>query len=84
MIEFMLGLLGFVLSMGIFMLGFFLGRNLNQAETKPVVKSDDVEFEKAMKERERLEREQAAFRALTGYSADIAYGLAKFPEEDKE
>jgi hypothetical protein len=28
-----------------------------------------------------MEKEQEAFRQLTGYSADIAYGLVDFPKE---
>ena len=34
-------------------------------------------------ERKAAEEELKALRALTGYSADIAYGLAEFPEEDE-
>ena len=82
MIEFLCGFLSFVLAFGIFMLGFFFGRK-SQA---PAVKADpgETEQERIQKEREQMEQDQAAFRALTGYSADIAYGLVEFPKEGIE
>ena len=82
MIEFLCGLLGFVLSLGIFALGFYFGRKVGAApaavERDPLT---ETELEKIRKERERMEQDQAAFRLLTGYSADIAYGNTNFPEE---
>ena len=82
MIEFLCGFLSFVLALGIFMLGFFFGR---KSQTS-AVKADpgETEQERIQKERERMEQDQAAFRALTGYSADIAYGLVEFPKEGIE
>lgn len=80
--EFRNGFLGFVLSLGVFTLGFCFG---HKTLVKPSVPDPQVEdAEKVQKEREQFEQDQKAFRALTGYSADVAYGLTKFPwEEDK-
>ena len=83
--EFIYGLIGAFIGIGLFLLGFFVGR---QAE-KPVkiVKAEAVDgengadIERMEKERQRLEAEQRAFRNLVGYSADIAYGVEKFPTE---
>lgn len=80
MTDLLFGLLGFVLALGIFMLGFFVGRK----SAASAVARADMEQAEAMQERERLKQDQAAFRVLTGYNADIAYGLAKFSEEDNE
>lgn len=80
MTDLLFGLLGFVLALGIFMLGFFVGRKSLSA----AVTQTDIEQAEAVQERERLKQDQAAFRVLTGYNADIAYGLAKFSEGDNE
>lgn len=79
MIELLCGMLGVVMMLGVFALGFNVGYKFQ----KPVVPEKETlapeELERIRKEREQLEQEQAAFRILTGYSADIAYG--GFPEE---
>ena len=81
MTEFLCGLLGFVFSLGVFLLGFYVGRK-TVAPVKEELDAD--ELARAREERQRLEEDQAAFRILTGYSADIAYGVAKLSEEDNE
>ena len=82
MIEFLCGFLSFVLALGVFMLGFYFGRK----RQTPAVKADPggMEKERLREEIERMKQDQAAFRALTSYSADIAYGLADFPKEGIE
>ena len=82
MTEFLCGLLGFILTLGVFVLGYYVGRKSMEHHAKAV--ATDEELEKARLERQRLEEDQAAFRVLTGYSADIAYGVAKFSEEGSE
>lgn len=82
MIEFLCGFLSFALAIGIFAMGYFFGR-----KSGGTVKKDDPgedEQARARKEREQLEQDQAAFRMLTGYSADIAYGLVEIPKEGIE
>ena len=73
------GLFGFVVAFVILALGFYAGTKY-QRPADPV-ELDDDQKEKIRKERERLEREQEAFWQLTGYSADIAYGVVDFPQE---
>ena len=80
MTEFLCGLFGFILSAGIFALGFYAGRKSKQPVAKAEI-SEEAQ-EQARLERERLIEDQKAFRVLTGYSADIAYGISKFSEED--
>ena len=79
MIEVLYGLIGFILALGIFVLGFLAGMKY-QRPADPVEPGDD-EKERIRKELDRMEKEQEAFRQLTGYSADIAYGLVDFPKE---
>lgn len=69
--DFDLGILGFLFGWGSFCLGRLAGKKAApHAAPAPAVP-------------DRLEEEQKAFRALTGYSADIAYGAAPFfPEAD--
>ena len=82
MIEFLCGFAGFLFSLGVFALGFYVGKKSTAAPPKAV--ADEEELERARLERQRLEEDQAAFRLLTGYSADIAYGVGKFSEEGSE
>lgn len=83
MINIICGLLGFILAGGLFSLGFYAGVKY-EAGRKPVAPElDEVAKSRIEKERERLQREQEAFWQLTGYSADIAYGITQFPEEGK-
>ena len=82
MIEVLCGLLGFAMAFGIFMLGFFFGRKTNTAVKKE--DPNEAEMARILKEREQMEQDQAAFRMLTGYSADVAYGLVELPKEGTE
>lgn len=79
MIEVLYGLIGFILALGIFILGFLAGTKY-QRPADPV-EPGEAEKERIRKELDRMEKEQEAFRQLTGYSADIAYGLVDFPKE---
>lgn len=79
MIELLCGMLGAVMLLGVFAFGFYVGNKFQRPTEKPG--PDEGEIERARRERERMEQDQAAFRALTNYSADVAYGLAEFPEE---
>jgi hypothetical protein len=83
--EFLYGLAGFLLGVGSFFLGFYVGkttaRPVKRAPEKDVT---EAEIKRAKREREELEADQRAFRALVGYSADVAYGLTEFQlESDK-
>lgn len=82
--AFIYGILGFICCLVVFGTGFVLGYRIKTPEpvtrTLPEQPSEE-ELRRKMKEREEMEAEQRAFKALTGYSADIAYGLAEFPTE---
>lgn len=72
--EFDYGILGFMLGWGAFCLGIMAGKKAH-----PTGRRSDP----PSAETDGMEEEQKAFRALTGYSADIAYGSAPFfPEAD--
>ncbi len=78
MTETILGLLGFMMGAVCFAAGYVL------APRAPKGTAGSAQSAPARGgERKAAEEELKALRALTGYSADIAYGLAEFPEEDE-
>lgn len=82
MTDTILGLLGFLMGLGCFAFGYAFARHgaaKPKANAKP--ESDGDRQLAESRERQAMEAEQRAFRALTGYSADIAYGVAEFPGE---
>ena len=84
MIELLCGMLGAVMLLGVFAFGFYVGYKFQRPAVAERSEPDESEIERARRERERMEQDQAAFRALTNYSADVAYGLAEFPKEGIE
>ncbi len=78
MTETILGLLGFMMGAVCFAAGYVLAPRAPKgtAGSAQSVPARGGEWKAA-------EEELKALRALTGYSADIAYGLAEFPEEDE-
>ena len=78
MTETILGLLGFIMGAVCFAAGYVLAPRARK-ETAESAQSAPARGG----ERKAAEEELKALRALTGYSADIAYGLAEFPEEDE-
>lgn len=83
--EIIYGFLGFLLGAGVFLLGMYLGRQQTQAPVKrEEVDPTEEQMRRLEKERRALEEEQRAFRHLVGYSADIAYGVERFPSESDE
>lgn len=75
MTDTILGLLGFLLGLAAFAAGYALSLAGGKRPKSPA-KTDP-----AGEKRAAAEAEERAFRALTGYSADVAYGLAEFPGE---
>ncbi|MCR5665085.1 MAG: hypothetical protein K6G17_09465 [Oscillospiraceae bacterium] len=64
--------------------GLVLGAALFAAGGRRARRETPHEPPRASEERRRqLEAEQRAFRALMGYSADVAYGLERFSEEER-
>lgn len=83
--EFVYGAIGFLFSLVVFVLGFHLGRKA----AAPVKRKEEkilseAEQDRIERERRELEEDQRAFRRLAGYSADIAYGLVRFPSESED
>lgn len=78
MTETIMGLLGFMMGAVCFAAGYVLAP---RAPKGTAVSAQSAPARGG--ERKAAEEELKALRALTGYSADIAYGLAEFPEEDE-
>lgn len=76
MTDTILGLLGFLLGIAAFAAGY--GTALHGGK-RPKARTDRESDDG----HSAAEAEQRAFRALTGYSADVAYGVAAFPGEDE-
>ena len=75
MTDTIMGLLGFLLGLAVFAAGYAMA--LYAGKQPKVPKKNEADDAR----RAAMEAEQRAFRALTGYSADIAYGMAEFPGE---
>ena len=75
--EIVIGMFGVLLGIGVFILGFWFGREMGQP--KKVESSDptDEEIHQIQEERKRLIEDQKAFRELMNYNPDIAYGVDK-------
>lgn len=88
MVNFLYGVFGVVLCLGLCAAGFFLGYKFGAAllqrssgEPKSAAQElDETEREAVRRERDELRRDQQAFRQLMSYSADMAYGRVS-PED---
>ena len=74
--ELLIGLIGALVGIGLFIAGFFVGKSQAKswtpADLTPI--SDD-EAVKIKVERERMIADQQAFRQLMNYGVDQAYGI---------
>lgn len=77
MTETILGLLGFMMGAVCFAAGYVLAPRASRGT------AGSAQSAPARGGERKAAEELKALRALTGYSADIAYGLAEFPEEDE-
>jgi len=68
------GFLGAVIALGVFAAGVFCGWRLSEKlrEKRAVIAEQQI----GEQERERLRKEQEAFRTMLNYNADQAYGTA--------
>ncbi len=73
MTTFILGGAGALTALGLLALGFWLGSRTHKGGGTPPPSN---------RERERLSREQAAFRQLQNYSVERAYGLVDDGEDE--
>ena len=83
--EFIYGLIGVLLGAGLFLLGMYAGGKRTPAPVKrEEAELTEAELKRIEQARKELEEDQRAFRQLVSYSADIAYGLERFPSESDE
>jgi len=72
--EFFIGMVGALLGVGLFVLGYFLGMGISKPNKVDLTEPTDDELHQIQEERRRLIQEQEAFRELMNYNPDIAYG----------
>ena len=67
------GFLGAILALGLFAAGFFFGWRMSEKmrEKQTVIAEQQI----GEAERDRLKREQEAFRTMLNYNPDMAYGI---------
>lgn len=75
--ELVIGFVGALICLGIFVAGFFLGKAQPKAWVPPKEDLTPEEAEKVRQEREALIEEQKAYQKLINYNADQAYGISK-------
>ena len=73
--EMILGMLGALVGIGIFVFGFWLGKEMNQPKKVDPAQPTDDELAQIQEERRRLIQDQEAFRELMNYNVDVAYGV---------
>ena len=73
------GLIGALLGIGIFMFGFWFGKETSQPKKADPMEPTEEEMKEIREERERLIADQKAFRELMNYNADMAYGITGNP-----
>ena len=73
--TYVLGLIGALVGIGIFMFGFWFGKEMYQTKKIDPAEPTDEELVKIREERDRLIEEQKAFRELMNYNANTAYGV---------
>ena len=71
--SFVIGFAGAILALGVFAVGVVCGWRMNEKmrEKKAVITERQI----GEAERERLKREQEAFRTMLNYNPDMAYGV---------
>ena len=78
--EIVIGMLGALVGVGLFIFGFYLGKQMCEEKTRTTVaENTDEEMAEIRAERERLIEEQKAFHTLMDYNANVAYGLTGNP-----
>ena len=77
--EAVLGLLGAAFGVVIFVCGYYLGRESNKAPEVEKYEPTEQELKAIKDERERLIKEQEAFKELMSYNTNMAYGVTANP-----
>lgn len=73
--ELLIGLVGALVGIGLFLGGFFLGKKQSNTWYPTESTPTEEEVEKIREERERMIADQQAFRTLMNYGVEQAYGL---------
>lgn len=73
--ELIMGLLGAVIGVGLFISGFWFGKTVFETKKQTVSEASEEEMAQIKEEREKLISDQKAFRELMSYNPDMAYGL---------
>ena len=69
------GMIGALVGIGIFCLGFLLGIKMSLPKKVDPAQPTDEELAQIKEERRRLIQDQEAFRELMNYNVDVAYGV---------
>jgi len=78
--EIVIGMLGALVGVGLFIFGFHMGKELGSPKVRSSeAENTDEDMAKIREERDRLIQEQKAFRELMNYNSDTAYGLTADP-----
>ena len=70
-----LGLLGALVGAVIFICGYYFGKDSVKEKETETYEATEEEMKEIKEERERLIKEQQAFRELMNYNAATAYGV---------
>ena len=73
--EIIIGMLGAFVGVGIFVFGFWLGKEMNKPKKVDPSEPTEDELNRIQEERRRFLEDQEAFRNLMNYNADMAYGV---------
>ena len=73
--ETIFGLIGALVGIGIFMFGFWFGRETYKPKKTETADPTEDELNRIQEERRRFLEDQEAFRNLMNYNADMAYGV---------
>lgn len=73
--ETIFGLIGALVGIGIFMFGFWFGRETYKPKKAETTDPTEDELNRIQEERRRFLEDQQAFRELMNYNADMAYGV---------
>lgn len=71
-----IGMIGALVGVGLFVFGFFLGKELCHPKKVDLSEPTEDELQQIQEERRRLIQDQEAFRELMNYNADIAYKVS--------
>jgi hypothetical protein len=70
-----LGMIGALVGIGLFMFGFYFGKSIYETKLPDPAEPTPEEVKAIQEERDRLIKEQEAFRDLVNYNAATAYGI---------